>query len=568
MRAAFGPRGPRVGHGPCCRVGRLLVVLALVGGACTPPTARGDAHVGVAAQATVRAAQRPNDGLPGRPRTARGPEPIAVHIDAAHPGPRVSELIRGVSGDVAAADMADAGLTLNSWGGNPATRYNYRIGNAWNAGVDWSFRNGNYGTTGDVAARFLTETAAAGAAARLAVPTLGWVARDDNPATCSFPAPDGSCPDVTGLDCSAPTTVADPRRANVTSSPETVSAWIQELTAREGHDVAFIAMDNEPELWGVTHYDVHPSCTTYEEILDSYLTYATVLRDVAPDAKLMGPVMCCWYDFWQSAPGPADGPYEDFLPWFLKHVRVHDEGVDRRTLDVLDVHYYPQSDVYNDRVDDETAARRLRSTRALWDPEYVDESWIDQPIGLIPRLLGVIEATYPGTPLAITEWNFGADTTMNGALAIADVLGIYGREGVHAAAYWRSPPVGSPGWFAFKMHGNYDDAGSSFAGRSLRVQTADADTLSAFATLDTSPARLQVLLLNKNSREDVQVDLLLEGWDGVTTADVHRYDAERADRIVHDRVDVATEGSVVLPAYSITLIEIPSQDEQAGEVDA
>ena len=34
-------------------------------------------------------------------------------------------------------------------------------------------------------------------------------------------------------------------------------------------------MDNEPELWGYTHYDVHPECPTYEEILDKYLTYAT-----------------------------------------------------------------------------------------------------------------------------------------------------------------------------------------------------------------------------------------------------------------------------------------------------
>ena len=33
-------------------------------------------------------------------------------------------------------------------------------------------------------------------------------------------------------------------------------------------------MDNEPELWGHTHYDVHPACPTYEEILDRYLTYA------------------------------------------------------------------------------------------------------------------------------------------------------------------------------------------------------------------------------------------------------------------------------------------------------
>ena len=33
-------------------------------------------------------------------------------------------------------------------------------------------------------------------------------------------------------------------------------------------------MDNEPDLWGYTHYDVHPECPTYEEILDKYLAYA------------------------------------------------------------------------------------------------------------------------------------------------------------------------------------------------------------------------------------------------------------------------------------------------------
>ena len=38
-----------------------------------------------------------------------------------------------------------------------------------------------------------------------------------------------------------------------------------------GSTSEFIAMDNEPELWGDTHYDVHPECPTYEEILDKYL---------------------------------------------------------------------------------------------------------------------------------------------------------------------------------------------------------------------------------------------------------------------------------------------------------
>ena len=60
-----------------------------------------------------------------------------------------------------------------------------------------------------------------------------------------------------------------------------------------------------------------------------------------------------------------------------------------------------------------------------------------------------------------------------GRLAIADVLGIYGREGVEAAAYWRNPPVGSPGWFAFTMHGNYDGKGGRFGGVAVPATTSD-----------------------------------------------------------------------------------------------
>ena len=66
----------------------------------------------------------------------------------------------------------------------------------------------------------------------------------------------------------------------------------------------------------------------------------------------MGPVMCCWFDYWRTAPGPADGSGEDFLGWFLRQVHDHDVANGVRTLDVLDVHYYPQGDVFNDQVDD------------------------------------------------------------------------------------------------------------------------------------------------------------------------------------------------------------------------
>ncbi len=37
---------------------------------------------------------------------------------------------------------------------------------------------------------------------------------------------------------------------------------------------------------------------------------------------------------------------------------------------------------------------------------------------------------YPGTKLAITEYNWGGQEHINGAVAQADILGIFGREGL------------------------------------------------------------------------------------------------------------------------------------------
>jgi hypothetical protein len=483
------------------------------------------------------------------PTTAPQPADIEVRIDAAAPGPEISPLIRGVSGDLNEGEMREAGIALNSWGGNPATRYNYEVGHLWNAASDWEFRNTDYGQDGDSFERFATMTDAAGAELRLAVPTLGWIAKDST--SCSFPEGDGCAAD-SDWNCEDPGPLADPETTSVRSTPEMVAAWMTELDAA-GLAPRFVALDNEPELWGHTHYDVHPECPTYEEILERYLEHATAIRAVAPDAELTGPVMCCWYDYWDIAPGPADGSGTDFLTWFLTQVHDHDVAAGVRTLDVVDVHFYPQTEVFNDDTDPETAARRLRSARALWDPGYDDESWIGEPIEFIPRMRRTIEASYPGLPLMISEWNFGADASMNGALTIADVLGVYGREDVYAAAYWRSPEPDSPGYFAFKMHGNYDDAGSAFEGATLEATSSEEVRVGAYAALGPDGV-LRVMLLNKDPRGEHRVDLQVAGFAAATEAERWTYGAEDPSSIETTVQDVT--GPIRLPAESITVLEL------------
>lgn len=481
---------------------------------------------------------------------------ITVEVDATRDVHPISPLIYGMSG---APDEVRAAVrpTLQSWGGNPSTRYNWRLGNAWNAGRDWFYRNGDYGYQGESASDdFVAAALASGEAVRLAVPTLGWVAKNNDSATCSFPLPNGECGDAGGASCENPGTVADPTQANVRSTVDDVAAWVRHLVEEQGFEIRFFAMDNEPELWGVSHYDVHPNCTTYQEILDTYLEYATAVRAIAPEAELMGPTTCCWYFYWNSAAGEADKQRHggaDFLPWFLQQVRAHDQRTGTRTLDVLDIHFYPEG-LYNDQADPETAAHRLRSTRSLWDRGYSDESWIGEPIYLIPRMQEQIDTYYPDLKLGISEWNWGADTTMNGALAIADVLGIYGREDVYMAAYWRAPPAGSPGMYAFKMYTNYDDHGGRFGETSVYAASDQPDVVSTYAGVDPASGRLSVMLINKDPQQAHAVALRASNIGPRGAGTLYRYSEAAPTQITNAPWPPGPESELTLPPYSITLL--------------
>ena len=139
----------------------------------------------------------------------------------------------------------------------------------------------------------------------------------------------------------------------------------------------------------------------------------------------------------------------DFIPWYLEQAKAWETAHGARLLDYLDVHYYPQADGRRAPTDESaaTSALRLRTLKSLYDPTYLDESWIGTDVGqavyLIPRMKAWIAAHYPGTKLAISEYNWGYDDGISGALAQAEALAIFGREGVDLATRWVAPADGS-----------------------------------------------------------------------------------------------------------------------------
>ena len=161
----------------------------------------------------------------------------------------------------------------------------------------------------------------------------------------------------------------------------------------------------------------------------------------------------------------------------------------QRLLDVFTVHYYPQGGEFSDDVSSAMQLRRNRSTRSLWDPTYVDETWINDRVQLIPRLKSWVNTYYPGTPIGITEYNWGAENHINGATTQADIFGIFGREGLDMAARWTTPAASTPTYKAMKMYRNYDGNKSTFGDTSVAAAAPNPDAVSAFAAVDPRTER-------------------------------------------------------------------------------
>ena len=252
-----------------------------------------------------------------------------------------------------------------------------------------------------------------------------------------------------------------------------------------------------------------------------------------------------------------------FLAWFLDQTHKYDVAHNTRTLDVLDIHYYPQGQgLAQDKIDPKTEALRLRSTRALWDPTYTDKSWLgrtEQPKPqIIPLMKKWIDQYYPGTKLGITEWKWYAEKSMNGALAIADVLGIYGREGVYLANYYTNPPAGSLGLQAFKMYRNYDGKNSTFGDVSVSAQSSVTDTVSVFASEDTKTNQVKIIVLNKSPNGPMPSTLNLAGANLKGTAKVYQV-SDNTNSSIKQQSDLSLDGSTIkytFPPYSITLLVI------------
>ncbi|MEV5707752.1 glycoside hydrolase family 44 protein [Actinoallomurus sp. NPDC052274] len=529
--------------------------------------------------------------LAARPaQAATGP---ALSVDTTAARHAISPYIYGMNfADEALA--RDLRLPVRRWGGNATSRYNFR-NDTTNRAADWYFENipndnpdPSTLPDGSETDRFVDQDRATGTKTILTLPMIGWVAKDRAKA-CGFSvakygpqqqtdqwAPDcgnGVKPDGTKI------TGNDPTDTSVEVGPQYAKDWIAHLKGRYGGaadgGVRFYDLDNEPDIWHSTQRDVRPTGLGYDELRDRTYQWAAAVKAADPDAKTLGPVgwglnsifysgldqdECNRTGCWSNPPDKAAHGGEDLGPWYLDQMRAYEQAHGTRILDYFDIHLYPQQSGVSgsDPGDAATQALRLRSTRQLWDPTYVDESWINQPVQMIPRMRGLVDQHYPGTKTAMTEYSWGAFGDINGALAEADVLGIFGREGLDLADLWTAPTSDQPVADAFRIYRNYDGKGGAFGETSVKATSEDQGKLAIYAAERSGDKALTMVVVNKTG-DDLTSPVALTGASA-GTAQVYRYSSADLTGVVRqaDQPVTATGFNATFPANSITMVVLPS----------
>ena len=407
------------------------------------------------------------------------------------------------------------------------------------------------------------EDAAVGAKTMGTVPMEGWVAKSGTgcsfpasiyPNQTQFNPYDKKCGngilpngtngctkekgcDITGND---PTLIAEP-----IDNAAWAEGWVRYLVGKFGDaahgGVAVYSLDNEPAWWDGGHRDVHPKASTYDEVTDNGIATAKAIKKADPTAAVSGPVVDFWWNYfyskaeiesgWNTAPchqswsNPTDRAAHGgvpFVEYYLRQFNAASTSYGARLLDYLDLHTYfagsydgkdvglaPAGDTAEQKV-------RLNSTRAFWDPTYTDKehpqpnyttdpnytATCNVPLEapqLIERAQAWVAKDYPGTKVAFTEYNWGGLENVNGAVAQADILGIFGKYGLDLATLWGppDPKTQAPGLMAYEIYRNYDGKNSMFGDRELDSSSADQGQLSIYGAVRSRDKALTIVVINK-----------------------------------------------------------------------
>ena len=333
----------------------------------------------------------------GGPGVALVPATVAVNAAA-----NVHAIDPNIYGTAFAstAQLNDLNLPLNRNGGNASDTYSYQQ-DATNRGSDWFFEsiasgNGN----GQGMDAWINETLAGGAQPSITLNLFDWAAKNAVSSTLGSFSGRRVRPAAvrrpvehrTWATASAPTAPTSPAttRTSPTSpnSPAIEQVWIQHLITTFGNSqnggVQYYTLGNEPGLWNHTHRDIHPD-RRHAHGAARPRHRLRVDGQVARPERQDPRASRSGAGRTTSSAAPTPRPQNwgatynglNAQTWLLDQMRQHDDRHRASGCSTTSRCTSTRRAASSATTSPPTCScLRNRSTRSLWDPNYVDESWI------------------------------------------------------------------------------------------------------------------------------------------------------------------------------------------------
>ncbi|MES2810455.1 MAG: glycoside hydrolase family 44 protein, partial [Bacteroidota bacterium] len=511
---------------------------------------------------------------------------VTFTINTAQERKPISPLIYGTN------DNYNKG-TAKRMGGNRVTNYNWES-NASNAGRDWFHSSDNYvpwergvpeneyDVPGAALKYFHNTSLQQNAYSLITLPMAKYVTGDKNGSvTLEQKAPSNRWKYIRhkkGSPYSLTPNLAD----DTVYTDEEVNFLIHNFgKSNTPTGVKAYQLDNEPGIWFETHSRMWGTDhLPVDFLMKSSYEVAAMVKKQDPTAEIFGPASWGVSEFedLQGAPDWHDlnqGKYRNFISYYLANMKAKQEADANKTrlLDVLTLHWYPQGrrdgySPFDNGTDYFTNKARMEMTRSLWDPTYIEPTWIgedavkvDQFLPFIPKMQSTIAQHYPGTKFAITEYSYMGLGHPSGGIAQADALGIFGKQGMYFASYWGA--VIDYIKAGFDIYRDYDGKGGTFGDISIKSSTNDIDVSSVHASVESADeSRTHIVAMNKSQDEAITASFDITADKVYKGARVWAFDGNgsKLRQLKNVRVITDNKFEYVIPPLTVCHLVLTEED--------
>ncbi len=493
-----------------------------------------------------------------------------ITLDLTAETKNISPYIYGINQYGNEQNLGTASYSAIRQGGNRMTAYNWE-NNASNAGADWkhsSDTNLSVSTDPGDCVQKLSELAGTHDIG-YKITTLqlaGYVAADTKGSVSEEESAPSSRWNEVRLTKGSDFAEAPDLKDGIVYMDEYVNFIINTLgdsTTETG--IQGYSLDNEPALWNHTHPRIHPDPVGIDELADKSVEIAYAIKQLDPNAEVFGPALYGYtaYDSladtntsneWETV--KQENGYHWYLDCYLDQMKKASDEKGVRLLDVLDIHYYSES--ARDKAED-----RIQSVRTLYEEGFSENSWIGEwcmeNVPILPTIQESIDKYYPGTKLAITEYNFGGED-LSATIAQAEALGCFADAGVYLASIWGGNLYQ---YSAIKLYNDYDSEGGCFGNKLIPTKTDDVSKSSSYSALNEKNGNITIMITNKDLAQNETATISLKGNEGkYEAAAVYSIFGMSTEIMLIDVVEITDQSrfTVTLPPYSVAMVVL-SEDE-------